>query len=109
MCQSPPGGIMPWCRPSREERELARRNFYVGGKEHGIARRFLEAHGKGDLDAIEQMMTPDFVDHSLAPSQEPDREGYKRQVAEMPPPSPTSHHHRRPGSRRQTKWLPASP
>jgi serine phosphatase RsbU (regulator of sigma subunit)/predicted ester cyclase len=47
-----------------------------------LARRFLEARGKGDLDAIEQMMTPDFVDHTLAPSQEPDREGYKRQVAE---------------------------
>jgi serine phosphatase RsbU (regulator of sigma subunit)/predicted ester cyclase len=47
-----------------------------------LARRFLEARGKGNLDAIEQMMTPDFVDHTLAPSQEPDREGYKLQVAE---------------------------
>jgi steroid delta-isomerase-like uncharacterized protein len=47
-----------------------------------LARRFLEARGKGDLDAMEQMMAPDFVDHALAPSQEPDREGYKRQVAE---------------------------
>ena len=51
-------------------------------KNMALARRFLEARGKGDLDAIEQMMTPDFVDHTLAPSQEPDREGYKRQVAE---------------------------
>jgi hypothetical protein len=42
-----------------------------------LARRFLEIRGKGDLDAIEQIMAPDFVDHTLAPSQEPDREGYK--------------------------------
>jgi serine phosphatase RsbU (regulator of sigma subunit)/ketosteroid isomerase-like protein len=47
-----------------------------------LARRFLEARGKGDLDAIEQMMAPDFLDHTLVPGQEPDREGYKRQVAE---------------------------
>jgi serine phosphatase RsbU (regulator of sigma subunit)/predicted ester cyclase len=47
-----------------------------------LASRFLKARGKGDLDAIEKMMAPDFVDHTLAPSQEPDREGYKRQVAE---------------------------
>jgi len=47
-----------------------------------LARRFLKARGKGDLDAIEQMMAPDFVDHTLAPSQEPDREAYKRRVAE---------------------------
>jgi serine phosphatase RsbU (regulator of sigma subunit)/predicted ester cyclase len=47
-----------------------------------LARRFLKARGKGDLDALEHIMAPDFVDHTLAPSQEPDREGYKRQVAE---------------------------
>jgi hypothetical protein len=47
-----------------------------------LARRFLEARGKGDLDALEHMMALDFVDHTLAPSQAPNREGYKRQVAE---------------------------
>jgi serine phosphatase RsbU (regulator of sigma subunit)/predicted ester cyclase len=47
-----------------------------------LARRFLEARGKGDLEAIEQMMAPDFVDHTLVPGQEPNREAYKRQVAE---------------------------
>ena len=47
-----------------------------------LARRFLEARGKGDLNALEQMMAPDFVDHTLAPGQAPNREGYKRQVAE---------------------------
>jgi serine phosphatase RsbU (regulator of sigma subunit) len=47
-----------------------------------LARRFLEARGKADLDAMEQMMAPDFVDHTMAPGQQFDRESYKRLVAE---------------------------
>ena len=47
-----------------------------------LARRFLEARGKADLDAMEQIMAPDFVDHTLAPGQQLDRESYKRSVAE---------------------------
>src|SRR5215216_3832769 len=47
-----------------------------------LARRFLEARGRADLDAMEQMMAPDFVDHTLAPGQQLDRESYKRSVAE---------------------------
>jgi serine phosphatase RsbU (regulator of sigma subunit)/predicted ester cyclase len=48
-----------------------------------LARRFLEARGRADLDAMEEMMAPDFISHSLAPSQQPGREGLKRQVAEF--------------------------
>ncbi len=47
-----------------------------------LVRRFLEARGKADLDAMEQIMAPDFVDHTLAPGQQLDRESYKRSVAE---------------------------
>src|SRR5215217_3098353 len=47
-----------------------------------LVRRFLEARGRADLDAMEEMMAPDFVDHTLGPGQAPDREGYKRQVGE---------------------------
>jgi len=48
-----------------------------------LARRFMEARGKGDLNAIEQMMAPGFINHGLRPGQQPDREGYKRQVTEF--------------------------
>jgi predicted ester cyclase len=48
-----------------------------------LARRFMEARGKADLNAIEEMMAPDFISHGLRPGQQPDREGYKRQVAEF--------------------------
>jgi ketosteroid isomerase-like protein len=43
-----------------------------------LARRLLEAHFKGDLDAMDEMMTPEFVSHTkLLPDQEPTREGQK--------------------------------
>jgi serine phosphatase RsbU (regulator of sigma subunit)/predicted ester cyclase len=41
-----------------------------------LVRRFLEAHAKGDLDTLEEMLAPDFVDHNLMPGQQPGREGY---------------------------------
>jgi serine phosphatase RsbU (regulator of sigma subunit)/predicted ester cyclase len=41
-----------------------------------LARRFLEARIKGDLDTVYEMMTPGFVSHTkLLPHQEPTREG----------------------------------
>ena len=47
-----------------------------------LVRRFLEAHAKGDLDTLEEMLAPDFVDHNLIPGQQPGREGYLRAFAE---------------------------
>ena len=47
-----------------------------------LVRRFLEARVKADLDAMEEMMAPDFVSHTLPPEEELDRESYRRQVAE---------------------------
>lgn len=47
-----------------------------------LVRNFLRAMGEGDLDAMQQMMSPDFVDRSVLPGQGADREGYLRGVAE---------------------------
>jgi ketosteroid isomerase-like protein len=50
-----------------------------------LVRRFLEAHAKGDLDTLEAMLAPDFVNHTLLPGQEParmTREGYLRATTE---------------------------
>jgi predicted ester cyclase len=44
--------------------------------------RFLEAQAKCDLEILDALLAPDFVDRSLLPGQEPDREAYKREVAE---------------------------
>jgi serine phosphatase RsbU (regulator of sigma subunit)/predicted ester cyclase len=48
-----------------------------------LIRRFLEAHAKGDLDTVEGMLAPDFVDHNLIPGEGPGREGYLRSFAEF--------------------------
>jgi serine phosphatase RsbU (regulator of sigma subunit)/ketosteroid isomerase-like protein len=48
-----------------------------------LVRRYLEARAKGDLNAMDEIMAPNFVNHTLAPGQQPEREGYKRQVAEF--------------------------
>ena len=51
-------------------------------KNKALARRFVEAQAKGDLDAVDQMLAPDFVNHNiLVPGQEPDREGYMRGIS----------------------------
>ena len=54
-----------------------------------LVRRFFEAQedvgrGKADLDALDEMLAPDFVDHSkLLPDQQPDREGHKQAAAKL--------------------------
>jgi serine phosphatase RsbU (regulator of sigma subunit)/predicted ester cyclase len=48
-----------------------------------LVRRFLEAHAKGDLDTVDEMLAPDFVDHNLIPGQQPAREGYLRGLTEF--------------------------
>jgi ketosteroid isomerase-like protein len=62
-------------RVGKEEEEEAP----VSAEENmALARRFLEAQVKGDLDAMDEMMAPDFVSHiKLLSVQEPDREGEK--------------------------------
>ncbi len=47
-----------------------------------VVRRFLEAQAKGDLNMIDELLAPDFVDHSLLPGQAPNREGYIQTIAE---------------------------
>ncbi len=49
-----------------------------------LARRFLEAHVTGDLDAVDEMLASDFVSHTkLFPDQEPGREGVKWATARL--------------------------
>jgi serine phosphatase RsbU (regulator of sigma subunit)/ketosteroid isomerase-like protein len=68
-----------------EKRWLARRREAPVSEEEknkALVRRFIEAQLETDLAALEEMMAPDFVDRSLMPGQEPDREGFKHSVAE---------------------------
>jgi steroid delta-isomerase-like uncharacterized protein len=48
-----------------------------------IVRRFLEELAKGNLDVIDELLSPDFVDRSLMPGQGSTREDYKRSMEEI--------------------------
>src|SRR5829696_5067812 len=46
-----------------------------------LARRFMGVRIKGDLDAVDAMLAPDFINHNkLVPGQEADREDYMRGI-----------------------------
>src|SRR5438876_12417081 len=48
-----------------------------------LVRRFIEeVHNKGNVDAIDEIYAPDYVNHNPVPPYTPDREGYKRFIAE---------------------------
>jgi serine phosphatase RsbU (regulator of sigma subunit)/predicted ester cyclase len=47
-----------------------------------LVRRLIEANANTDVDMLDKLLAPDFVDHSLVPGQEPGREGFKQQIAE---------------------------
>ena len=55
----------------------------VSEENKALARRFLEAQARGDLETLDELMAEDFVDRSLLPGQKPGREDYKRSLAEM--------------------------
>jgi steroid delta-isomerase-like uncharacterized protein len=48
-----------------------------------LARRFLEAQARGDMETLDALMAPDFVDRSLLPGQRSGREDYKQSIADM--------------------------
>jgi predicted ester cyclase len=50
----------------------------VSEENKALVRRLIKEVEKGNLNVIDEVLAPDFVDHDLLPDQEPDREGYKR-------------------------------
>jgi predicted ester cyclase len=54
----------------------------VEEKNKALVRRFLEARVMGDVDAVEKMLAPDFVNHTkVLPNEEPGREGFIQAIA----------------------------
>jgi len=76
--------MLSWSHSGREGRRGKEEVAAVSDAEEknkALVRRFFEARAKTDLDALDKMLAPDFVNHTLAPNQQPDREDYKPQVA----------------------------
>ena len=51
-------------------------------KNKALVRRYLVAQMKGDLETLDELLAPDFVDHSLFPDQDPGRKGFMQSAAE---------------------------
>src|SRR5215212_987203 len=83
MRQTPSAGIMRCRRPLGGKRESARRRTSMSAEENkALARRFMEARVERDLDAVSEMLAPDFVNRNkLVPGQDPGREDYLRGIA----------------------------
>ena len=59
-------------------------------KNKALVRRFVdEVQSKGKTDLIDEICTPEFVNHSTPPGLPPDREGIKIVTAMFRGPSPT--------------------
>jgi serine phosphatase RsbU (regulator of sigma subunit)/predicted ester cyclase len=57
-------------------------NTVTAEENKALVRRYFDAQTKGDLAAVEEMMTLDFVNHHRGSGQERSREGYIREAAE---------------------------
>ena len=47
-----------------------------------LVRAFIHAQNEGNVAALQELMAPDFVDHSVLPGQGPSREAYIQGVTE---------------------------
>ena len=61
-------------------------------KNKALVRRFLEAHAKGDLDALEELLAPDLSTTTCFPAKSPPARPARATCSQPPsimPPSPT--------------------
>src|SRR5918999_3470408 len=82
MRQTPLGGIMLIVSTRRRHVSRKEERSMSIEENKALVRRFLQAHANGDLDTLDEMLAPDFVDHNLMPGQQPGREGYLRALTE---------------------------
>jgi hypothetical protein len=87
MRQSPPGGIM-------DVTDLLEKNASSQGGDASVSeaqennkalvRRFVEeVYNRGNLDAVDELLAPDYVDHTEPSGKYAGREGLKRGVAKQ--------------------------
>src|SRR5215204_4622566 len=83
MRRNPPGGIIDVADPLEKAASWQGGTSMSAEQNMALARRFMEARVvERDLDAVDEMLAPDFINHSkLVPGQEPDREDYLRGIA----------------------------
>src|ERR687898_821435 len=70
------------CRPAGENTSCQGGTFMSAEHNMALTRRFLEAFANGDLGTLDELLAPDFINHSLLPGQGLGREGYIQTAAE---------------------------
>src|ERR687898_1049139 len=83
MRRTPSGGIMVMVSTRWKNVGWRGGTSMSAERNKALVRRFLEAHANGDLDTVEGMLAPDFVDRNLIPGQRPGREGYLRALTQF--------------------------
>jgi serine phosphatase RsbU (regulator of sigma subunit) len=79
--------MLTWCRPGRERR-IGKEEEYtpvsVEENNKALVRRFVEeVLNRGNLDAVDELMAPDYLDHTVPPGKYAGREGLKRSLAKQ--------------------------
>jgi predicted ester cyclase len=79
--------MLTWCRPGRERRigkEEEEAPVSVEENNKALVRRFVEeVLNRGNLDAVDELMAPDYLDHTVPPGKYAGREGLKRSLAKQ--------------------------
>jgi serine phosphatase RsbU (regulator of sigma subunit)/predicted ester cyclase len=83
MRRTPSGGIMLMLSTRWKNVGWRGGTSMSAERNKALVRRFLQAHAKGDLDTVDEMLAPDFVDRNLIRGQRPGREVYLRALTEF--------------------------
>src|SRR5918998_3889211 len=82
----PPGGIILMVSSPRETGSVNNKEeeapVLSEDNKKALARRFLEAFANGDLTTLDDLLAPEFINHSLLPGQGLGRDGYIQTAAE---------------------------
>src|ERR671910_2551378 len=85
MRPTPPGGIMLMVSARRRRTRVGEENAHMSAEENKVVVRRLieEVYNRGNLDIADELLAPDYVDHTWPPGKYAAREGLKRSVAKQ--------------------------
>src|SRR5918997_3501524 len=85
MRPTPPGGIMLMVSSRWRRTRVGEENNHMSAEENKVVVRRLieEVYNRGNLDIADELLAPDYVDHTWPPGKYAGREGLKRSVAKQ--------------------------
>src|ERR671921_1770592 len=85
MRPTPPGGIMLMVSTLWRRTRVGEENAHMSAEENKVVLRRLieEVYNRGNLDMADELLAPDYVDHTWPPGKYAGREGLKRSVAKQ--------------------------